>query len=277
MTNADKRQEERRLDDERCVDGLLAEVGCPDDAELRTLLLEMRNLRVTEIPQPSAELAALLDRPGTANVTRLEVWSRKHARKNRGVFTTLAVAASLGVAGGAAAGNDTLRSLAQETVSSIIGAFLRPAPPTPNPTSPAPPSPASPTPAQVPGPAPAAVFPSPAGTLPAGRVPVAPDSRSGSEPSTGERQENSPAPGRGQQVAEDVETGPPSEVPQTGGEPAGSGASGATDVPPPANDRPPGGTEAPDDGDAKGKARSEAETGQGAAQPTLLPRAQGGR
>lgn len=270
MTNAERRKEERRLEDERCVDGLLAETGFPDDVELRTLLLEMRNLRVVEVPQPSAELTALMGQPGPANVTRLEDWSRKHPRKKRVVFTTLAVAASLGVAGGAAAGNDTLRSQAQETISSVISSFLHPAP------APDLPSPATSSRAQPPEPAPAVVFPSPAGTLPVRHVPATPVPGSWAEPPASERHENSQAPGRERQTPEGVETGPPPVIPQTGEKPGGPGASRATDGPPPANERPADGAEAPGDGDANGKAGSDGGTGQDAGQPKILPPTQDG-
>lgn len=182
MTNADRSQEERRLDDERCVDGLLAEAGFPDDAELRALLLEMRKLRVTEVPQPSAELAALMGQPDTAEVIRLEEWSRRHPRKKRAVFTTLAVAASLGIAGGAAAGNDSLRSQAEGTISSILSSFSNHAPTTPAPSSPP----------RAPEPVPAIVPPSDGGP-PVGTAP-APAPVQGAEPSVGERRENSDAP-----------------------------------------------------------------------------------
>src|SRR5688572_19926990 len=110
MTSDDRRQQERRLDDERCMDALLAEGGFPDDAELRAVLLQLREFRVTEVPEPSPEVAALMGQPGDADVVSLDEWSRRHPRKKRVAFTTLAVAASLGVAGGAAAGNATLRS-----------------------------------------------------------------------------------------------------------------------------------------------------------------------
>ena len=141
MTSEDRRQQERRLDDERCVDTLFAEGGFPDDPELRAMLLQLRELRVTEVPEPSPEVAALIGLPAEADVVRLDDWSRRHPRKKRIVFTTLAVAASLGVAGGAAAGNEALRSQAEGTISNIVRSFSPPVPGTPVPTTTAPASP----------------------------------------------------------------------------------------------------------------------------------------
>lgn len=63
MTSEDRRQHERRLDDERCVDTLFTEGGFPDDPELRAMLLQLRELRVTEVPEPSPEVAALIGLP----------------------------------------------------------------------------------------------------------------------------------------------------------------------------------------------------------------------
>ncbi|MFC9420028.1 hypothetical protein, partial [Bacillus mobilis] len=71
MTTEDRRQSERRFADERCVDALLAESGIPDDAELRAVLLELRSVRGTEVPQPSAEVAALMGGPADAEVVSL--------------------------------------------------------------------------------------------------------------------------------------------------------------------------------------------------------------
>jgi hypothetical protein len=227
MRNVESGREERRLDDERCVDRLLAEAGLPDDAELRTLLLEMRHLRVTEVPEPSAELAALLGHPNATEVIPLENRPRKQPRKNRVVFTTLAVAASLGVAGGAAAANDGLRNQAEGTIGSIVGSIFQPAP-KPAPASPAPTSPGpapDPEPA-APEPGPAVVLPSPASVPSApGTVPVP-----RAEPSGANRREDSQGPSRGHHARDDVEPGRPAEM-QTEERPAEPAASRRADVP----------------------------------------------
>ena len=157
MTSQDHRHQ-RRLDDERSVDALLAETGFQDDAELRDVLLQIRGLRTLGVPPPSAGLAALMDQdasPGDV-VRPLAPAARK---RNRAVFTSLAVAASLGIAGGAAAGNESLRHGAEGTISSVVGWLLAPAP-----TEPPPPAPP-----EAPA-APAAVVPSPDGATPTARV-----------------------------------------------------------------------------------------------------------
>lgn len=215
MSSDNRDQQERRLDDERCVDALLAEGGFPDDAELRDVLLRLRSLRVDEVPPPSAELAALLGQPGAADVVHLDEWSRKRPRKKRVVFTTLAVAASLGAAGGAAAGNDALRRQAEGTISSIVNSL--------SPDSGVAPSPAPPSTAPA---VPTAVVPSgvpPAGTVPAGPSPVGVPT---AELSVGERPGNPEAPGRSSRAPHDAAV--PSVVPQTGphtgGKPAEPGS-----------------------------------------------------
>lgn len=232
MGSEDRRQQERRLDDERCVDALLAEAGFPDDTELREVLLQLRSQRVADVPQPSAEIAVLMRQPAAADVVRLEDWSRRHPRKKRVVFTTFAVAASLGIAGGAAAGNDTLRRQAEGTISGIVKSF---SPPPPEMPAPAPPS-------NIPTPPPADV-PSPAGTLPAATVPAdaAPVEVPTTEPSVGGRQEDSESPGRS---AVPHDPADPSAVPHTGGQPAGPGASREGPVPSQAG-QPPASTPGP--------------------------------
>ena len=252
MTSDDRSQQERRLDDERCVDALLAEGGFPDNAELRAVLLQLRELRVTEVPEPSPELAAILGRPASADVVSLDDWSRRRSRKKRIVFTTLAVAASLGVAGGAAAGNETLGSQAEGAISGIIRSFSPPvpAPPEPTTTAPAPP-------AQAPAPAQAAV-PSPAvPTAVTGSAAPAPKAA----PTAGERQQTSPAPNRGKQEPRDA--GATSALPRNDGESAAPGASRAYDGPPQVNRPPMVGT--PGNGNAKGAADNDAGTWQGGA------------
>jgi hypothetical protein len=123
MTSEDTKQQERLLADEQCVDALLAESGLVDDAGLRGMLLQLRRLRGMEVPVPSAELAALMGQPAETGVSRLADRSRKQRKNQRVAFTTLAVAASLGIAGGAAAGNDSLRRQAEGTISNIVEAF----------------------------------------------------------------------------------------------------------------------------------------------------------
>jgi hypothetical protein len=188
------------------------------------VLLQLRRLRGVEVPQPSAELAALMGQPTAADVVRLEDWARKHPRKNRVVFTTLAVAASLGIAGGAAAGNDTLRRQAEGTISSIVNSFSPPPPETP---MPAPPS-------NVPD-APPAGVPSPAGTppstVPAGpaAVEVPTTEPSGAEHSVDERPEDSEPPGHSAQGPHDAAD--PSAVPHSGGQPAEPAASRESPLP----------------------------------------------
>ncbi|MDQ0863726.1 hypothetical protein [Arthrobacter globiformis] len=254
MTSDDRRQEEWRLDDERCVDALLAEGGFPDDAELRAVLLQLRSFRVTQVPEPSAEVAALMGQPFAAGAVRLDDWSSRHWRKKRAVFTSLAVAASLGVAGGAAAGNETLRSQAEGTINSIVRSFSPPAP-----TTPAPPPPSQ---AEAPNPAPA-VVPSLGWTTPTAAVPAAPAPARvpASEPSVRERQVSGEAAGRPAQTPWDA--GVPSAVPPGGGKPAEPGASRATGAPSQAAQPPAGRANVSDNGRAKGKAPADARTGQG--------------
>ncbi|MFE5839614.1 hypothetical protein [Arthrobacter sp. NPDC056493] len=292
MTNSDSGQEERRLDDERCVEALLTEAGLPDDDEMRALLLEMRNLRVADVPEPSAEVAALMGQRETADVIRLEDRPRKHPGKGRVMFTSLAVAASLGIAGGAAAGNDTLRGQAEGTISSIISLFqptpAKPAPTSPAPTSPVPASPApAPKPAQAPWPAPAVVLPLPE-SAPAAPVSV-PAPRA--ESSGGDRREDSPKPRHGRHGREDAGPGRSAAVTQPGGTPAETGSSRRADVPRHptergafdgrGHDRPAferrgydrlaGGTEAPRHANPKGKARHNGGAGQDAGRGAWHP------
>jgi hypothetical protein len=256
MTSEDRMPQERRLDDERCVDALLAEGGFRDDAELRAVLLQLRELRVTEVPEPSPEVAALLDRPGDADVVSLDDWSRKHPRKKHIVFTTLAVAASLGVAGGAAAGNETLRSQAEGAISGIIRSFSPPAPETPEPTTTAPASPPS---LEAPKPAPA-VVPSRAETPAAVPAVPAPDEAPTLVPS-GREPQDAQAPGRVPRAPHNVGKGAPSTVPQPGGKPADPGSSRPSDMPPLAGEPAVGRADVPADGKVKGKQLGYGRTG----------------
>lgn len=172
MTGDNHARQQHRLDDQRAVDALLAEAGCGDDAALRDLLLQLRSLRTDEVPAPSEEVAALLASP-SGTVARLD--PGRPRRNRRFVFTALGVAASLGVAGGAAAGNEDLRRGAEGTVKGILRSFSPPAPPAP--AAPAPgPGASSPAPAVVP------VSPE---TLPAG-VPAAPPAADPAGPEPGE-------------------------------------------------------------------------------------------
>lgn len=255
MTSEDRRLQERWLDDERCVDALLAEGGFPDDTELRAVLLQLRELRVTEVPEPSPEVAALLDRPDGADVVSLDDWSRRHPKKKRVVFTTLAVAASLGVAGGAAAGNETLRSQAEGTISGIVRSFSPPVPASPEPTTTAPASP----PPSAPKPAPA-VVPSPAGTPAAVPAVPAPDEAPSLVPSGRERQD-AQAPDRVPRAPHNVGKGAPSTVPQPGGKPADPGSSRPAELPPLAGEPAVGRADDPADGKVKGKQLGYGRTG----------------
>lgn len=132
MTTEDKARQKRRLSDEQSVEALLAEAGVQNDPGLRKALLQLRALRVSEVPAPSAELAALLGESRTADVVCLE--PGKPRKKKHVVFTTLAVAASFSIAGGAAAGNENVRREAGESISAVIDWFSPPAPATPAPT-----------------------------------------------------------------------------------------------------------------------------------------------
>lgn len=175
---------DRRLEDELYVDALLAESGFPagsaDDGGLRDRLLRLRRLRSAEVPEPCAELVALMGGagPGLAEVIPLEDRARRHPRKRRAVFTSLVVAASLGIAGGAAAGNETVRRHAEGTIDTIVRSFSPPAP-APNPAAPAPGPPV-----EAPNPAPDVVS-SPLWTGPTAPNPFA--------------AEGAPGPGRGGQ------------------------------------------------------------------------------
>lgn len=267
MTSEDRRQQERRLDDERCVDTLFAEGGFPDDPELRAMLLQLRELRVTEVPEPSPEVAALIGLPAEADVVRLDDWSRRHPRKKRVVFTTLAVAASLGVAGGAAAGNEALRSQAEGTISNIVRSFSPPVPGTPVPTTTAPASP----PPEAPEPLPAVVH-SHAGTPPAAAAPSdpSPDQNRAAERSVRERQAVETRK-HVAQVPQDRGTGTPAVVPRSEGKPAGSGASRPAGMPSWAGRPAAGRTDVPADGNANGEQAADGGTREGAGQPKVAP------
>lgn len=158
-----------RPDDEHAVDELLADAGFPDDAGLRLVLLQLRTLRDADVPPPSVEVLALMGKPATADVIPLDQARTPHRpgterSKRRAVLTALAVAASLGVAGTAAAGNETIRRGAEGTISTIVRSLTPqgpPAPPIPDPATRAPATPPQ-TGADAPGPG-AVVVPSPAG------------------------------------------------------------------------------------------------------------------
>jgi hypothetical protein len=158
MTSEDNADQTHGLRDERAVDVLLAEAGFTDDPHLRQVLLQLRELRVSDVPEPSAELAALLAESRTANVLPFEPGTPR--RKKRVVLTTLAVAASFGVAGGAAATNEDLRRGAEGGISAVVEWFSPAVP-----AAPAAPAPAVPSRAPSPGPA--------VGSVPAVDVPAA--------------------------------------------------------------------------------------------------------
>ena len=204
MNSEDGKMHERRIDDERCVDGFLTEAGFPDDAELRTVLLQLRSFRTTEVPPPSIQMAALMAQSGTADSLNLGDSSRKHAKKRHVLLTSLAVAASLGVAGAAAAGNDTLRRQAEGTIGNLVRSF---SPPEPASSSPA-------APPETPGPGPAVV--PPAGAYPTANIPTDPAGLPRVEPSAEERRANSDnASQHGPKPHPEVGTGAPSADPGT--------------------------------------------------------------
>ncbi|MGX1162195.1 hypothetical protein FBY31_3749 [Arthrobacter sp. SLBN-100] len=252
MTANHRAQDERRFDDERSVDALLAEGGFPGDTELRNLLLEFRAFRSAEVPQPSPELAALMGFPPAEapspveGLVRLEDWNRKHPKTKRVAFTTLAVAVSLGIAGGAAAGNDALRRQAEGTISNIVRSFSPPARPTPAP----------PAQSEAPTPLPAVVPPlseaPPAAGLPTSQPP-APVQVHGPGLSAGERTETAEAPDAGPQEFPGSGRRPPSTISGTGGNPAEAPAGPAV-VPSKAGQPPAGKPDSPGSGRANGKA-----------------------
>jgi len=147
MTGEHDEQLERRLDDEQAVQELLEEAGLPDDPVLRQVLLQVRELRVSDVPAPSPRVRALLAEPETSGLTRLE--PGKPRKKKRVGLTTLAVAASFGIAGGAAAGNGDIRRGAEGSISTVVGWLTPPAPATPMPAPAPEPEATSPAPAVV--------------------------------------------------------------------------------------------------------------------------------
>ncbi|AUZ33760.1 hypothetical protein C3B78_04315 [Arthrobacter sp. PGP41] len=227
-TGADSTQHGHRLEDERCVDALLAEAGYTDDPGLRDVLLKLRELRVADVPPPSAELAALMGGPGEATVNVLE--PGKQPKKRRIAFTTLAVAASLGIASGAAAASEEIRRSAEGTIMNIVRAFSAPLPTAPAPALPS----------REPGSAPAVAgdpaedrtVPYPPGPRPAEH----PASDSGQEPAA----EKPPTPGHAPGAAKaspDGAAGAAAGVPadaNRGAETPGPGPTGAPPVPAPA-------------------------------------------
>ncbi len=232
MTGNEDVQQECRLDDERAVHELLEEACLADDPVLRQVLLQVRELRVSSVPAPSPRLRALLAEPETAAAIRME--PGKPRKKKRVALTTLAVAASFGIAGGAAAGNGDIRRGAEESISTLVEWFAPPAPaaplpapaPEPEATSPAPavvrvfplaPTP-SPPPVPVPGQGPAA-GPSQAGP---GENEGAFDPTATSQPRAG-AQEAIPLPG----AEKDPANGPASDAPGPPAQPAAAGQPGA--------------------------------------------------
>lgn len=103
--------------DEQLVDDLLSETAETDSAGLRMVLLELRSLANGPAPEPSAELAALLN----PDIVTLD--SRRR-RKPRPILVSLAVIAamSLGV-GAAAAASPEFRSAAQHAISTAVSAI----------------------------------------------------------------------------------------------------------------------------------------------------------
>jgi len=216
MTTEDDEDQTRGLDDECAVEALLAEAGFTDDPHLRQVLLQLRELRDSDVPEPSAELALLLAESRTANVLPLE--PGKPRTRKRIVLTTLAVAASFGVAGGAAAGNEDLRRGAEGGISAVVEWFSPPVPAAPAPAVPA---------APRPGPAVVSV---PAAETPATAPPLkplptlSPLPESASEPPAAE-------PGEGRHIpseAPGASSGGPTETPRDDAGQAGRGGADAT-------------------------------------------------
>ena len=147
MTGEHNAQLERRLDDELAVQELLEEAGLANDPLLRQVLLQVREIRVSDIPAPSPRLRALLAEPEMSAVGCQE--AGKLRNKKRVVLTALAVAASFGIAGGAAAGNGDIRRGAEGSISTVVGRFAPPAPAAPLPTPAPEPEATNPAPAVV--------------------------------------------------------------------------------------------------------------------------------
>ena len=226
---------DRRLEDQLYVDALLAEAGflpgSADDDGLRDALLRLRSFRTTEVPVPCAELVALMgatdvgdsDRgdvgpveadPMLAEVIPLAGRPRRHPRKKRAVLTSLAVAASLGIAGGAAAGNETVRRHAAGTIDTIVRSFAPPAfapaqPPVPADTDPAVPAVDHPAePADAPGPASGVV---PSDAAPSGAA--QPVERSAPDGATVANRPGSPAAAAGNAAAGKANPGETEQAP----------------------------------------------------------------
>jgi hypothetical protein len=235
MTSEEREQPARLLDDERCVDGLLAESGFEDDAELRAVLLQLRSLLHAQVPEPSLELAALMDQSGTANGVDPRDVPRNRAKKRRAVFTSIAVAASLGVAGGAAAGNDTLRREAEGTIGNIVRSF----------------SPPAPTPPPDPG---SAVVPPPAAATPTANIPTDADTERapGMDRSAKEGEDTSEASQHGRKMPAELGTEAPPAVPGTERKLDGPRPSRPTEAPSNAGQPRDGSAEDPNDGKVKG-------------------------
>jgi hypothetical protein len=244
MTSEQREQRARLLDDERSVDALLAESGFEDDAELRAVLLQFRSLRHADVPEPSLELAALMNRSGTANGVDPRDVPRNRAKKRRAVFTSIAVAASLGVAGGAAAGNDTLRREAEGTIGNIVRSFSPPAP-TPPP---------APAPSEAPDPG-SAVVPPPAAATPTANIPTDADTERApgmDHRSAKEGEDTSEASQHGRKTSAELGTEAPPAVPGTGRKLDGPRSSRPTEAPSNAGQPRAGSAEDPNDGKVKG-------------------------
>lgn len=232
---------DRRREDQLYVDALLAEAGfgagSADDDGLRDALLRLRSFRTTDVPVPCAELVALMEGSGTAlaEVIPLAGRDRKHPRRKRAVLTSLAVAASLGIAGGAAAGNETVRRHAAGTIDTIVRSFSPPALPPVQQPVPAPADPAFPTPdgpaqpAEAPGPA-SGVVPSTA-AKPVERF-VADKATDAHHPAG--RAETPGSTGAGKATPAETEQAPAGAVPPSSAGGQADGARNAADSTPPA-------------------------------------------
>lgn len=230
---------DRRLEDQLYVDALLAEAGfdagSADDDGLRDALLRLRSFRTTDVPVPCAELVALMEGSGTAlaEVIPLAGRDRKHPRRKRAVLTSLAVAASLGIAGGAAAGNETVRRHAAGTIDTILRSFSPPAffPPAEAPAGPHPAASSPAQPAEAPAGTPDVVLSHAAGPLPGTSEPGQAPGRREAPGRTGAGAENRTPAEKEHAPARAV---PPSPAPQESEgtrKPAGSAAPGVQDQP----------------------------------------------
>ncbi len=108
--------------DEQLVDGMLSEAGETDSAGLRLVLLELRSLANSPVPEPSVELAAFLSRdvaaPGVAAL------DSRRRRKHRPVLLSLTIITAMGLGiGAAAAASPDFRNAAQHAITTAVNAI----------------------------------------------------------------------------------------------------------------------------------------------------------